>query len=340
MKITKKLFTCLLLPLFLCTAPAEDEKDDCNFFVRRVEGSIIDWNWHYRADIIVPHVADTRFLDPYKEVYKKHLHEFVERYYPKKSYVLGELEQRIDTVFRHLVSYYSTLELYGQVCYGVTPETPEKDIPKAYRNYIEIIQNECRYLCMLILKHCEWGGGDSAMIGSDEHYEEIEKWVQKNLAPIPHLPSPPKDTRRSRVRDALSENAMTQLALNFSIFATDQLLIFETFSYTNLVVRMHDNQICPLREKSGISKKFDTEEEYELARALVIRQQDEWSRLIHYCLSKVFLTDCFGVYGSGDGVVMTDLIERQYALINYFSGGLIYPEAEVKKKSKRKRKKR
>ena len=169
MKITKKLMTGLLLPLVFSAAPAEEDTRDCNFFVRNIQDTIETWNRYFRKDTIELRAADTKFLESYKQFYKKELHEYVTEYHADSAdYYIGLLEPGIDTVFSHLSTYYSMLELYGQVCYGVTPETPQENIPDAYRAYIETIQNECRYLTMLILKHCEWGGGDNSLIGNEE----------------------------------------------------------------------------------------------------------------------------------------------------------------------------
>ncbi len=335
MKITKKLFTCLLLPLVFSTAPAEEDTRDCNFFVRNIEETIDTWNRVYRRDSIEFREADTKFLESYKPFYKKELHEYVAKYYPAKAdYLLGELEPGIDTVFSHLCSYYSILELYGQVCYGVTPETPQENIPDAYHAYIETIQNECRYLAMLILKHCEWGGGDNSLIGNEDHYNRIAAWEEKNLAPIPHLPTPPTDPTITRIGDKLSENAMTQFAINFSLYEPEALIVLQAFAYTNMLANMHlYGDMCPLREMAdGTHDRSGSKLDYSLAGSLIIRQQDEWGRLMHYCFRKFFMPECLGSYGTGGGVLTEGLVGRQLALINYISGGLFYPtekQAEV-----------
>ena len=331
MKITKKLFTCLLLPLVFSTAPAEEDTRDCNFFVRNIQETVDTWNTYFRKDPIELRAADTQFLESYKQFYKKELHEYVNKYHADSAdYYIALLEPGIDTVFSHLSTYYSMLELYGQVCFGVTPETPQENIPDAYRAYIETVQNECRYLTMLILKRCEWGGGDNSLIGNDDHYNRIAAWEEKNLAPIPHLPPPPTDPTIVRIADRLSENAMTQSAINFSLYEPEALIVTQAFAYTNLLADMHlYGDMCPLREMADDEPDRDgSKMDYSLAGSLIIRQQDEWGRLMHYCFRKFFMPECFGPYGTGGGVLTEELVDRQIALINYISGGMFYPMPE------------
>lgn len=331
MKITKKLMTGILLPLVFSAAPAEEDTRDCNFFVRNIQGTIEAWNRYFRKDPIELRAADTQFLESYKQFYGKELHEYVAEYHADSAdYYISLLEPGIDRVFSHLSTYYSMLELYGQVCFGVTPETPQENIPDAYRAYIETIQNECRYLTMLILKHCEWGGGDNSLIGNEEHYDGIAEWTKKNLVPIPHLPTPPTDPTIVRIADKLSENAMTQFAINFSLYEPEKLMIKQAFAYTDMLANMHlYGDMCPLREMAdGTPDRNSSKLDYSLAGSLIIRQQDEWSRLMHYCFETFFMPECFGPYGTGSGVLTQELVGRQLALLNYLSGGVFYPMAE------------
>lgn len=328
MKITKNLFTCLLLPIFFSIAPAAEDTRDCNFFVHNIQGEVNTWNNVYRDMSIEPRVADTQFLESYKQFYKKELHEYVTKYHSENvDALLAELEPGIDTVFTHLNSYYSMLEYYGQVCFGVSPETPGENIPDEYFAYIETIQNECRYLAMLILRHCGWGGGDNSLIGTEEHFDRIAEWCEKHLAPIPHLPSPQTDPTIARIASKLSENDMTQSAISFSMYEPEKLVVAQAFAYTNLLANMHLYVYsCPLRETiDDTPDNFGSKLDYSLAAALIIRQQDEWSKLMHFCFLEFFVPDCFGFSGNASGVLTEAFINRQLALLNYISGNLFYP---------------
>lgn len=331
----KKLFTSLLILLGLSYAQEMTESPaESNFFVRGIQNEVDTWNKHYRDTPVEEQASMPTFLENIKVFYKKELYEYAAtpRTDAEPIHLIQSLEPGIETVFQHLSNYYALLEQYGQTCFGITPDTAEDDIPAGYEDYISTIQDECAYLAMLILKHCVWGGGDTALIGTDRHFSRVFEWAKEHLYSMPHLPEPPLNPATARVSDKLGENDMTQSAINFSLLEPEKLAMHQVFSYTNLLANMHMyGKICPLLE---LSLYLPEEQEeicnFERSASLIIAQQDEWSRLVNFCFSEFFMPESLGIYGTGSGVLTSELVNRQMALLNYLSGDLFYekPKSE------------
>lgn len=325
----KKLFY-FLLPLCLYASPAANEEPrDCNFFISEIQDKLGTWNSHYRSQQIEVDNSTPYFLERYKHLYKSHLYAYAAKR-ELDSESLTKYESHIDTIFAHLSTYYRLLELYGNTCFGVTEQTPYDAIPQIHHDYIKIIQNECSYLSMLMLRHCEWGGGDNSLVGNGEHYERIEQWNKKYLETIPCLPTPPTVPSISRIAKKLSENTRTQFDINFSLYEPEKIANIMAFAYTNLLANIHFyGDTCPLREHMQTRAGSEKEEiNYNLAGALIVRQQDEWSRIISFGFKEFFMPDELASYGSGSGVQTEDFVNRQLALLNYLSGDLLYPQQE------------
>ena len=97
------------------------------------------------------------------------------------------------------------------------------------------------------------------------------------------------------------------------------------FSYTNMLANLHLylNKI-PLREEaSGRSPLQVDEIDNQLAAALIIQQQDEWSKIIQLTINELTLPNCLGHLGSAAGFKTSNFSSRQLALLNYFSGDLM-----------------
>ena len=325
----KKLLTSLLLPLFLISAPAQ-EKDDCNFFISSIQGEVDTWNTYFRqSDITIPE-THSPFSDHCKALYMQHMYQFAaEREHYDTDTLVRNITPQINKVFVHLNRYYNILKLYGQACFCITENTPENEYPEEYVAYLETIDNECTYLALEILKHCVWGAGDCYLIGDDEHYNGIEAWIKKYQAPIRTLPRPRTDETIARIAETLVDSAMTQFEINFSIYEPDKLQIPQAFAYTNMLANMHQYlDSCPLSNDLFYGKKV--ERDGTRLSALLIMQQDEWSKLMTYCFSEVFMPEWLTSYGTGGGVQTRGFVRQQLALLNYFSGNLFYDNEPAK----------
>ncbi len=322
----KKILTSLLLPLFLISAPAQEEKreNDCNFFISGIQDEIDTWNTYFRQHNITIPEPYTPFSERCKAIYMQHLYQFAaEREHYDTDTLVEKIVPQIDKVFVHLNRYYSMLKLYGQACFRITENTPEHEYPQEYKAYLEIIENECTFLALNILKHCVWGAGDCYLIGNEDHYNGIEAWAKKYLAPIHTLPRPRTDATIARIAETLSDSAMTQFEINFSLHEPDKLQITQAFAYTNLLANIHQYlDSCPLSDELFYGKKVELDGSG--LSALLIMQQDEWSNLLAYCYSEVFMPEWLTSYGTGGGVQTKEFVQQQLALLNYFSGNLFY----------------
>lgn len=327
--LMKKFLTSLLLPLFLISAPAQ-EKGDCNFFISGIQDEIATWNSHFRQHNITIPKTYSPFSKRCKDIYMQHLYQFAaEREHYDTETLTRNITPQIDKVFAHLNRYYNILKLYGQVAFQITEETPENEYPKEYEAYLEVIENECTFLALNILKHCVWGAGDCYLIGNEEHYNGIAAWEKKYLAPCRSLPRPGYDKNISKIADHLGDSAWTQFEISFSLHEPDKLQIIQAFAYTNLLANIHlylDS--CPLSAKLFRGKKVELDG--KRLSALLIMQQDEWSNLLAYCYSEVFMPEWLTSYGTGGGVQTKEFVQQQLALLNYFSGNLFHEHATEK----------
>ncbi len=308
----------------------EEDSQEPNFFLNAIHDQSSTWNAYYRSQEINIPMTKQDFLTPCYDFFIKVMQEYADDETNfsgeiTRARFLNDIQPLIDTLFVHLNRYYYLLDLYGRTCYGVNDVKPEGDFPEEYQAYVRTIKNECRYLSLLILKHCYWGGGDCYIVGDEQHFDDVNAWEKKYLTSIPHLPDVNIPFTPPAIYRTLSENATNQFAIKFSYYEPDKMFNHMVFSYTNMLANLHlyINKI-PLREEaSGRSPLQVDEIDNQLAAALIIQQQDEWSKIIQLTINELTLPNCLGYFGTAAGFKTSNFSSRQLALLNYFSGDLM-----------------